>query len=127
MTAPMVHFEPVRLRLVSSDDRKQSIFLQKFLSKLEAEVIRASSCIIGLGQSIQLSSLVIHRICPHQVAEKSRFRYLFRPLNFLNICDLHNPIFTLCTSVDIPPCTHKNLLLMMAERGKLSKRSMTAS
>lgn len=30
-------------------------------------------------------------------------------------------------SVEMPPWMHRNLLLMMAERGRLSKRSMTMS
>lgn len=87
-TWPFVHFESFSLRLMGSDDGDDLVALEEPLRQFAPEKVRTSSHIIMLHHSLAVTVLIVHWICPHQVAEKPSLRDLSKAVYLTDVVEL---------------------------------------
>ena len=83
---PAVHLEAVDLHLVTTEYTHELVGTQQFLHWLLAEVIGAFTFRVLVEVTV-LGYFVLHRVGPHQVAEKAIERNLLEALHLVDFVD----------------------------------------
>jgi hypothetical protein len=85
--APLVHAKAVLLYLVSTEDTQQFVTFEQRLYWLLSEVNRALTIWVVLKVAVY-RFIVVHRVSPHQIAERAFQRNLSKPIDLIDLVDL---------------------------------------
>jgi len=111
---------------MSPYNRLQTIFFEKLLRHLHSKEIGAASGGIKSDNLHLFAIIGVDWVSPHQVAVASQLGDLHETVYLLDFGQLNSSRITVLTAVETPPWMQKNLLLTMAAKGKVSKRSISA-
>ena len=82
---PLMHFITFKLCLVSSDHRKKIVFLEKFVDCFLTKEIRATSNLVCFKKLITIAIIILNRIRPQNITEKTCSRRFLHAFNFIQI------------------------------------------
>jgi hypothetical protein len=85
---PLIHLEPLGLRLVRPDDGDDLVAFEEALRQLAPEKVGAPPHLVVLYQILTETVLVVHRVRPHQVAEQPSLRDLAETVDLADVVQL---------------------------------------
>lgn len=103
LPSPVVHLEPIRLRLVGPDDGQQFVLGEESLGQLIPKKVGAATDLVFLDDRFESPVGIVDWVSPHEIAEESASGDLFKPVKLFYIFQLHRNGCTFFISCDIPP------------------------